>query len=401
MVFNYKVLDSEGRELEGSIDAVNKDIAISTLQSKGYIISSIREASDKSLLEMEFTLFDRVSPRDVVILSRQISTLFEAQVSALRVFRLLGSESSNPTLKKVLAQVADDLQGGATISKSLSRHPKVFSDFYVNMVRAGEETGKLDETFLYLADYLDRSYEVTSKAKNALIYPAFVIFTFFAVMGLMLAFVIPRIGKILEDAGQEVPFYTKVVLGLSHIAESYGFIVLIILGIGGFLGWRYSKTEAGRYYFDSMKIQVPVIGNLYRKLYLSRISDNMSTMLTSGIAMIRSVEITAAVVDNAVYEEALLEAIGEIKNGATVSAALSKHEEIPGIVVAMIKVGEETGELGMILQTLAKFYRREVDNAVDTLVGLIEPVMIVLLGVGVGILLASVLLPIYNITVAI
>ena len=401
MLLNYKVLDVKGRELEGSIEAVNRDVAISSLQSKGYIITSIQSADKKSLLEMEFTLFERVSTREVVILSRQIATLFEAQVSALRIFRLLGTESANPKLQKILSEVADDLQGGSSISRALSKHPQVFSDFYVNMVRAGEETGKLDETFQYLADYLDRTYAVTSKARNAMIYPAFVIFTFFAVMFLMLAFVIPRIGKIIEDAGQEVPFYTKIVLGLSNIASSYGWILVILLGIVAVASWQYSRSEAGRYYFDSLKLQIPVVGNLYHKLYLSRISDNLSTMLTSGIAMVRAVEITAAVVGNAVYEQALLESIDDIKNGASISNAFSKHPEIPGIVVQMMRVGEETGELGMILKTLAKFYAREVENAVDTLVGLIEPAMIVLLGIGVGILLASVLIPIYNITVSI
>ena len=401
MLFNYRVIDSTGHELEGSIDTANRDVAISSLQSKGYIITNITSAEDKTLFEMEFNFFKGISNRDVVILSRQIATLFEAQVSALRIFRLLATESVSPRLQQILTEVADDLQGGSSISKALAKHPKVFSDFYVNMVRAGEETGKLDETFSYLADYLDRSYEVTSKARNALIYPAFVIMTFFAVMALMLTVVIPRIGSIIEDAGQEVPIYTKIVLGLSHFAAAYGWIVAVAMGIGGFLLWQYHRTEAGRYAFDSFKLQVPVVGNLYRKLYLSRLSDNMSTMLTSGIAVVRAVEITAAVVDNAVFEEALMESIAEIKNGATISAAFAKHPEIPGIVVQMMKVGEETGELGMILNTLSKFYRREVENAVDTLVGLIEPVMIVLLGVGVGILLASVLLPIYNITVSI
>ena len=402
MLFNYKVIDTNGRELEGTIEAINQDVAISSLQTKGYIISSITSADKKSLFEMEFTIFQRVSSRDIVILSRQISTLFEAQVSALRVFRLLATESSNPALQQILTQVSDDLQGGSSISKALAKHPDIFSDFYVNMVRAGEETGKLDETFIYLADYLDRTYEVTSKARNALIYPAFVIVTFFAVMGLMLAFVIPRIGVILEDAGQEVPVYTKIVLFLSDIAANYGIFVLILIVGLGVVGWQYKKTDSGRAYFDALKLKIPAVGNLYRKLYLSRISDNLSTMLTSGIAVVRAVEITAAVVDNAIYQQALEESIVDIKNGSSVSAAFSKHDDIlPGIIIQMMKVGEETGELGMILKTLSRFYRREVENAVDTLVGLIEPVMIVLLGLGVGVLLASVLIPIYNITVAI
>jgi type IV pilus assembly protein PilC len=398
MLFNYKAIDPEGNEKEGDIDAINQDVAISSLQRRGLVISSLSSSEDTSFFKKELTFLDRVKNRDVVILSRQISTLFEAQVSALRVFQLLASESSSPTLTKILTSIADDLQSGSPISKALSGHPEVFTPFYVNMVRAGEESGKLDETFLYLADYLDRTYEVTSKAKNALIYPAFVIFTFISVMILMLTLVIPRISAIFTESGQELPIYTKIVVGISNFFVNYGIFLLIALIIGGFFLFRFSRTSQGQLSLSEMRISLPYLGDLYRKLYLSRIADNLSTMLSSGISMVRAVEITANVVGNKVYEEILMESMLSIKAGGSVSEAFSKHPEIPGIMVQMIKVGEETGQLGSILNTLAKFYRREVTNAVDTLVTLIEPILIVALGLGVSILLASVLLPIYNLS---
>lgn len=402
MLFHYSVIDKNGHQLEGEIDASSQDVAITSLQSRGFVITSIQSADKKPIWEMNLSFLERVSGRDIVILSRQISTLFEAQVSALRIFRLLGEEADNPTLQRILTQVADDLQGGSSISQALSKHPKVFSDFYINMVRTGEETGKLDSTFRYLADYLERSYEVTSKARGALVYPAFVILTFFGVMWIMLAIVIPRLGEIMKDSGVEPPVYTKVVLGLSSVVSNYGWIVLVLLVILGFVFYRYHQTEAGHYQVDSLKLRIPGVGNLYQKLYLSRISDNFSTMLTSGISMVRTLEITSAVVGNDVYKEALLYALQEVKNGASLSGPLSQYpHEIPRIMVQMIKVGEETGELGSILDTLSRFYRREVENAVDTLISLIEPAMIVFLGVGVGLLLASVLIPIFNITMSI
>ena len=293
--------------------------------------------------------------------------------------------------------VGDDLQGGSSIANALEKHPKVFSPFYVNMVRSGEEAGTLAETFNYLASYLDRTYEVYSKARTALIYPAFVVVTFVAVMVLMLTLVIPRISVLFKDAGQELPIFTKLVVGLSDLLVQYGFLILIALVVSLFFLWRYSKTEEGSYTFAKLQISTPYIGDLYKKLYLSRLADNMSTMLKSGIPMLRSLEITATVIDNKVFAEALIEATESIKAGRPVSEALGSYEEIPGIMVQMIKVGEETGELGNILTTLAKFYQREVTNAVDTLVNLIEPVMIVALAVGVGVLLSAVLLPIYNI----
>jgi type IV pilus assembly protein PilC len=396
MLFSYRALDQDGHERAGTVEALSMDIAVSTLQRRNLVVSSITPAQQGSIFSTDLSIFKRVSGKEVVILSRQISTLFEAQVSALRIFRLLAAETDNRYLAEILTQIADDLQGGSSISKALGRHPKVFSNFYVNMVRSGEESGKLSETFVYLADYLDRTYEVVSKAQNALIYPAFVVMTFIVVMTLMLTLVIPRISAILLDSGQEIPLYTKIVIGLSSFFVNYGAFILLALVIGGFILYRAIQTPAGRLGFDSAKLQIPYIGDLYEKLYLSRVADNLSTMLASGVPVVESVEITATVVENAVFER-LLKQVGEdIKGGSSISDAMAKHAEIPGIMTAMIKVGEETGELGSILNTLAKFYRREVTTAVDTMVDLIEPLMIVFLGLGVGTLLAAVLIPIYN-----
>ena len=317
------------------------------------------------------------------------------------MFLLLATEAPTPLLKRTLSEIGSDLQGGSTIAGALEKHPKVFSSFYINMVRSGEETGKLDETFSYLADYLDRTYEVYSKARNALIYPAFVVMTFIVVMALMFTLVIPRISVILIEAGQEIPLFTRLIIGISDFLVGYGIFIIIALIVGGFFLWRYGQTEEGAFAFARLQIDTPFVGNLYRKLFLSRIADNLSTMLGSGISMIRSLEITATLVGNEIYKEALTESITAIKAGRPVSEALGHHKDVPGIMVQMIKVGEETGELGSILKTLAKFYQREVENAVDTLVNLIEPIMIVALGLGVGILLSAVLLPIYNISSAI
>ena len=401
MLFTYHAIDQDGHERDGTIEAPSQEVAVAALQRRNLVISAIESGEKKSLLDIEFSLFNRVSNKEVVILSRQIATLFEAQVPALRIFRLLAAEVDNRRLADVLSTVADDLQGGSPISKAHARHPKVFTTFYVNMVRAGEESGKLSETFSYLADYLDRSYDVLSKAENALIYPIFVIAVFFGVMALMLTLVIPKISAVLLDSGQAIPIYTQIVIGFSGFLVNYGiFIVIALIGFG-FYAWQLGKTARGKLVLDKLKLTVPYVGDLYRKLYLSRIADNFATMLLSGVPVIEALDISASVVGNAAYAAVLTEVGADVKGGSSISDALGKHPEIPGIMVAMTKVGEETGELGKILTTLAKFYSREVTNAVDTLVGLIEPVMIVLLGLGVGILLAAILLPIYNLAGAI
>ncbi len=402
MLFAYKAVDPDGGKREGTVDAANIDVAITSLQRRGYTVTSVSPLTkNTSILHLEFTFFERVSNKDIVLFSRQIATLFEAQVSALRIFRLLAAETGNPALQRILNEVADDIQGGSTISKALDKHPDVFSSFYVNMVRAGEESGRLDSIFSQLADHLDRTYEVMSKAKNALIYPAFVIATFFGVMTLMLTMVIPRISVIITDSGQEIPVYTKIVLALSSFLTDYIGYILIALGVGAVVLWRFIQTEVGSRALDEFRLAVPYVGTLYEKLYLSRIADNFSTLLTSGLSMVQTLEITAEVVGNRVFREILEETIQEVKAGKSVSDAFGEYAAIPGVMTQMVKVGEETGNLANILETIAKFYRREVNNAVDTLINLIEPAMIVALGLGVGVLLAAVLMPIYNIATGI
>ena len=304
MLFIYQAVDQAGEQKNGSIDAVNVDIAIASLQRRGFVITAINEEGDKkSLLNMNISWLERVSNKDVVILSRQLATLFEAQVSALRIFRLLGAETENKVLRSKLSVIADDLQAGSSISAALAKHPKVFSDFYVSMVKAGEESGKLNETFGYLADYLDRTYELVSKARGALIYPAFVVVTFITVMILMFTMVIPKISSILTESGQDIPFYTKIILGISNFFVSYGFVVLGLVIIGGFFIVKYIRTPSGSATFDRLKLSVPYISNLFRKLYWSRLSDNMNTMLVSGIPMIRALELTSSVINNSIYKK--------------------------------------------------------------------------------------------------
>jgi type IV pilus assembly protein PilC len=399
MLFRYQALDTQGRPRNGNIEAINEDIAISSLQRRGLIVSAIRKVTvTGSGLNFNINIFQHVSNKDIVILSRQLSTLFQAQVSALRVFRLLGDETENPLLRQKLATIAGDLQAGSSIAASMEKHPDVFDAFYVAMIKAGEESGKLDETFSYLADYLERTYELVTKARGALIYPAFVVFTFITVMILMFTVVIPKIAVIIADSGQEIPIYTKIVMGFSNFLVSYGIVLLVIAVVLGFFAFRFLRTPGGRQTLDEVKLTAPLFSTLFKKLYLSRLSDNMNTMLTSGIPMVRALELTAAVINNVLFQNILNNAVAMVKSGKPVSEALGNNKYIPGIMIQMIKVGEETGELGNILKTLARFYAREVSTTVDALVDLIEPLMIVMLGLGVAFLLASVLVPIYNIS---
>ena len=397
-VFEYSGIDSDGNERQGTIDAVNIDLAIAALQRRSIVISRIDPQGKRdSMLNLNISLFNRVKPADIVMISRQMTTLFEAQVSALRAFELLASEARTPALAAKLNEITSDIQSGSSISMALSRHPDMFSNFYVSMVRAGEESGNLDKTFEYLAGYLDRNYEMITKARNALVYPAFIVITFIAVMVLMMTVIVPHLTAMLNDTGQALPIYTLVVIGISNFLSKYIFLILILLGASIAFFINYSRSESGKTVLSRARLQIPAVGNIYQKIALSRVADNLATMLKSGIQILHALEITASVVGDPIFETAITEATNDVKAGLPLSEALRKHPEFPGIMVAMVKIGEETGSMGPILDTMAKFYRREVDGAVETMIGLIEPLMIVALAVGVAFLLAAVLLPIYNI----
>lgn len=283
------------------------------------------------------------------------------------------------------------------MSQAMARRPRVFSSFYVNMVRSGEESGKLDEIFQYLADYVERSYELLVKARNALIYPAFVLIAFVGVMVLMLLVIVPKLAGILEETGQELPIYTRIVIFSSEVLQNFGFLLLIFFALVGALFWRYVKTGPGKLLLHRFQLSIPIVGELYRKVYMARIADNLQTLTSGGIPVVRALEITADVVGSDVYRNILLDSIESVKGGSTISNAFAQHRDIPPLMAQMIRVGEETGRLDHILKSLALFYRREVDNLVDNLVNLIEPILILVLGGGVGVLVAAVLIPLYNI----
>lgn len=402
MLFFYQAKTKEGEERKGAIEAPSPELALLALQRRDLIIISLTPSEEKEGFLQEFSFFGGIKYRDIVILSRQLATLFEAKVPVITSLEVLAKETANKKLKKHLQEMLEDIRGGLPISQAMQKHPEVFSSFYTNMIKVGEEAGKLDEIFTFLADYLERNYDLTNKAKNALIYPAFVFGAFIVVMTVMLTVVIPKIASIIKETGQPIPLYTKIVIGFSDFARSFGIFFLIVGGLGlALLWWYYLKTEKGRLLVAKIQISAPIFGELFRKIYLARLSDNLQTLLKGGVPMVRSLEITSATVGNPIYGLIIKESTDMVKAGSSLSDALSQYRDIPSIFVQMIKVGEETGRLDQILSSISRFYQKEVDSAVDNMVGLIEPIVIVVLGLAVGIMVASVLVPIYNMTASI
>lgn len=398
-LFRYQARTPAGEAKSGIVEAPNLELAVSALQRRSLIIISL-EPGEENLpwYKKEFFHFGGVKLKDIVILSRQMATLFQAKVPVVDSLKVLAQETLKPELKRTLTEVSEDIQGGLSIAQALSKHPDIFSQFYVNMVRSGEESGKLEEIFSYLADYLERNYELVSKAKSALIYPSFVLLVFILVMSLMMVVVIPQISKILVESGADIPIYTKIIIGISNFLRSFGIIILVLLAAGGVFFWRYVKTDRGGFVVARLLMDVPLVGEILRKFYIARLTDNLETLISGGVTVLRSLELSSEVVGSPLYKALILESANAVRGGVPISEAFSRYEYIPPLVVQMIKIGEETGKLNFMLKTMARFYRREVENTVDSLVGLIEPLMIILLGLGVGFLVVSVLMPIYNLS---
>ncbi|HEY4515239.1 MAG TPA: type II secretion system F family protein [Candidatus Paceibacterota bacterium] len=400
MLFTYKAVDKVGKESEGTAEGTSIDSAISNLQQRGLVIIDIKPVVEKASTQFKMPFTGGVSMKDVVMLSQQLSTLISANVPILTTFRLVASETESQGLSDKLTEVVDDIQSGVSISGAMAKHPKVFSPFYVSLVKAAEESGKLPETFKFLAEYLERSYQLIQKARNALVYPIFVIIVFAAVMILMMVMVIPQLTSILVESGQELPIFTKLIIGTSNFFINYGIMLAFLILVLLIVLWRYSRTQMGKMSIDRFKLSIPYIGTLYRKIYLSRIADNLNMMLESGIPVVRSLEVTADVVGSEVYGKIMDEAAETVKTGSALSEVFAYHPEFPSIMAQMTRIGEETGKLDYVLKTLSRFYTQEVISTIDLLVGLIEPVLIVVLGLGVAILLSGILLPIYTLTSA-
>jgi type IV pilus assembly protein PilC len=401
MLFSYQARTHEGLARSGSIEAPSVDGAVQALQRQNLVVLSVRSTTPPTPLMMRiFGRFGKPKQRDIMLLSRQLSTLFEAKVPVVQTFRTLISQSASGPMRANLTEVLDDVQGGMSMSQAMAKHPAVFSNFFVNMVRSGEESGKLDDVFSYLADYLERTYALVTKTRNALIYPAFILTAFFGVVILLLTVVIPKLTAIIIEAGQELPIYTRIVIGTSDFLRNYGvFLLLLVLGSGFFL-YRYIQTPEGRRAWSRTQLAVPIVGPLFQKFYLARLSDNLQTLITGGVPIVRALQITADVVGNEIYKGIILESIEAVRAGSTIADAFDRHTEIPPLLTQMMRIGEETGKLDQILKSIARFYSREVESLVDNLVALIEPILILILGLGIGLIVASVLLPIYNLTQA-
>lgn len=396
MIFNYQARDEQGRVVNGSIEAGNEKIAASSLHDRGYIVVALKPGKTASRGPLLLTFFNAVKKKDVVVFSRQLAVMISATVPVVQSLRILTEQTKNPSLKQIISEVADEVDGGSKLSQAFARYPKVFSQFYINMVKTGEVSGKLDEVLGYLADQEEKDYDLTSKIKGAMIYPVFIVSGLTIVGAGMMIFVVPKLTEILKEAGGELPLATKMLIGLSDFFSGYWWLFLIAL-VAVAIGFKFLLMIAAvRRFFDLAKLKSPIFGKLFQRIYLVRFSRSLSTLIIGGVALPKALDIVGEVMSNRVYQELIQETNKEVRDGNPMASVLTKSKVVPAMLSQMIGVGEQTGKLDEILGRLGDFYAREVDNLVANLVTLIEPLIMVLMGIGVGIMVAAIMLPMYN-----
>ena len=383
----------------GVVEALSRNSAIETLQSRGFVILDLRVNKAGSVFSLNFKLFQRVKMKDLTNFSRQLSTLVSAQVPLLASLQSLSKQMENEYFRDIIFEVSGDIEGGTVLSKALARHPKVFTNFFVNMVKSGEASGSLESSLNYLADYLEKQYYLNAKVRGALTYPIFIMAAFLVIAVLVMILVVPKLTSFLEESGQELPAMTKVIVAVSaFLVNWWWLLLLIVVGAFSYISYSIKNSPSARYQWDALKIKIPIFGKkVFQKIYVTRIADNLSTLIQGGLSILQALQVTSEVVGNTVYQKIVSEAKEEVRVGSTLSNAFAKHKEIPAMVTQMISTGEQTGSLDIILKKLGQFYNKEIDNTVATMSQLIEPFLILLIGGGVAFLMMAVMMPIYNV----
>ncbi len=401
MKFKYNARTQEGEFQTGYVDAVNREAAINVLTGNNLFILNLGEAEKIRWYDRILGFFNRIKIVDLMVFTRQFATLMESKVPIGNSLRILYQQTEKQFLKETIFKISSDVDAGLALSQAMERQGKVFSEFYLNMIRSAEITGRLEEAMIFLADYLDKELVWRSRIRNALIYPITVLILFFVVAMIMLVVVFPQIGPIFEETGTNLPLITKIFLGAGAFTLNWWWAIIAISVATVFLLIDYFRSKEGKVVFNELIIKIPVIGKLLRKMYVARFAESTSILTKGGIPIPQAIEISGNAVGNIVYQDILHEIAEGVRGGALFSELLAQNEYyFPPLVNQMVAIGEGTGRLDKILSRISNFYTREVNDMLNNLVELIQPALIAVVGIFVGLLFASILLPIYNLAQA-
>lgn len=394
--FKYTVKNSYGETLKGRVEANTREQAAAILRNRSLLVVSLQAVEEDPLASLTANL-SGVKFEEVVNFTRQLSTMVTAGLTLIESLVIL-QQQSKTQMKKLIGDLLRELEGGSTFSKALATQGKVFSQVYIQLVRAGETAGVLDQVLNRLADTLEKQKAFSSKTRGALIYPIIVILAMIAVMIVMMVFVVPKLTQMYTDLGAQLPIMTQMLIAVSNFFANFWWLIIIGI-VGGTIGFRFwVRTEKGRLAFDRFLLRIPILGPLRQKVVLTEFCRTLGLLLNAGISLLQALEILSAAVDNMVYGKALEESRKEVEKGITLSQSISKYDTFPPILTQMISVGEETGKLDEVLLKLSIYFEAESEQAVKNLTAAFEPMIMIVLGIAVGILVVAIILPIYQIT---
>jgi type IV pilus assembly protein PilC len=388
--FTYTARAFNGDLRTATIDASSRDDVIAQLRKQRLSVVKIDQDAAKKVGR------GAIKTRDVVIFTRQFSTMINSGLPLVQALTILAEQTDNKALAEVTKKVVFDVESGNTVADALSKHPRAFTNLYVNMVAAGEAGGILDTILLRLATFLEKNDALVRKVKGAMIYPAVIMSVAAIAVVVLLIFVIPVFAGMFASAGQALPLPTRIVIGASGFLRSYWWIIGAIIISGGYMGKKYYATPSGKLVIDRLMLRMPVLGDVLRKSAVSRFTRTLGTLISSGVSILEGLEITAKTAGNRVIQDAIMQSRSSIAGGDTIAQPLQKSKVFPPMVISMIAVGEQTGGLDEMLSKIADFYDEEVDAAVSNLLSLLEPIMIVFLGVVVGGMVVAMYLPIFD-----
>ena len=342
----------------------------------------------------------KVKTKELILFYKQLSVMLASGIGITDSFEILIEESDDKSpLRDILEEVLEDIESGSKMSEALERHPKVFKNYEVSIIESGEATGRLDEVLGNISDELESNSDIFGKVKSALAYPVFVVATMFVVFFIMIVFILPEITSMMSEFNGDLPLPTKVIMAVSNFCRSNILLILVFIVLVIIFILRFRKTEKGELFFDRLKIKLPIFKNIFKKIYIVRFSRSFYTLLKSGISVNEALKICANVVDNKVYKEAIENIVIDVENGENMSSSLEKYKDIfPTIFIKMISIGEKTGELDELVNKTSSYFTKELQNVIGSLVSLIEPIIIVILGIGVAIIVAAILLPMYSLS---
>lgn len=395
--FVYKVRDKQGQIVEGELDADNTTVVAAKLREMGYIPISI-DQKDTGGLKKEISIGgNKVKVKELAIFSRQFATMINSGLSLLRSLNILAEQTESKALSEVIKEVRNDVETGSSLSGALEKHPKVFSDLYVAMVKAGEIGGNLDHVLIRVAETLEAQVELRGKVKSAMTYPVVVFTMVLLIVSAMLIFIVPMFKKLYDELGGKLPAPTQMLIGISSVVKNFWWLIAI-LSVGAVFGLRaWKKTDRGEMVWDTFLIKVPIFGPLFHKVALSRFTRTLAELIRSGVPILEALDIVSQTVGNRVISAAILDVQTSVREGESIARPLLEHSVFPPMVVQMMAVGEETGAIDTMLLKISEFYDQEVKAAVDALTSLIEPLLIAVMGIAVGGMVIALYMPMFNI----